>query len=855
MTVTGDVDHDVVVVGAGFAGLYLVHRLRALGFDVQCYDEAGDVGGTWYWNRYPGARCDIPTTDYTYSFDAELEHAWTWSEKYATQPEILEYLGFVADRYDLRRNIGFGTRVERAAWDDAAKTWLLRTSTGADVTCRFYVMASGCLSLPKRPDIDGVDRFSGEVYFTGKWPHEPVDFTGKRVAVIGTGSSAIQSIPLIAQQAAQLTVFQRTAAYSVPAYNGPASADRLARLAADRDDYRDAAKWSRGGIPHDYEEHHALLMTPEQRRERFEQKYADGELFAILGVFVDQGVNLAANDIVAELLREKIRERVNDPETAAALCPTDYPFGTKRPCLDTNYYETFNLPHVRLVEVRKTPIVTVTETGIDTTDESMTFDAIVYATGFDAMTGPLVSVDIVGRDGITLKDKWADGPSTYLGLTTTGFPNFFTITGPGSPSVLSNMAVSIEQHVDWVSDMLAWVRDNGYDAIEPTRTAEEGWNQHVADCASLTLAERANSWYMGANVPGKPRVFYPYIGGVDGYRAVCDEVSARRYLGFSLTGPTGAEHNDGVVRRLQPDVAFVLNVLESAGLPAIESLTPTDARGLMTLLQSQRMPGPHVGETIDGTLDGATGPLPYRLYRPTSPGPHPVIAYFHGGGWVLGDLESDDPLCRDLCDRTGAVVVSVNYRHAPEHRYPAAADDAYAAVTWIAAHTEELGGLAGQLLVAGWSAGGNIATVACRRARDAGGPQITGQVLLNPVTDSDLSRASYDDNGDGYVLTTALMQWFWDHYAEPADRTGADAAPLRADLRELPPAVILTADFDPLRDEGIAYAEALTAAGVPVRHIRARGHTHTSITMVDVVLSGAAVRADLADGVKQLLAG
>ena len=853
MTVNGVPDHDVVVVGAGFAGLYLVHKLTALGFDVRCYDEAGDVGGTWYWNRYPGARCDIPTTDYTYSFDPDLEKLWTWSEKYATQPEILAYLGFVADRYRLRRHIEFGTRVEGAVWDDDARMWRLRTSAGADVSCRYYVMASGCLSLPKQPDIDGVNRFGGDVYFTGKWPQEQVDFTGKRVAVIGTGSSAVQSIPLIAEQAAQLTVFQRTPAYSVPARNGPASADRLAKLAADREGYRDEARWSRGGIPHDYEEHYALLMTPEQQRERFEQKYADGELFAILGVFVDQGVNLAANDVVAELLREKIRERVNDPDTATALCPTEYPFGTKRPCLDTNYYETFNLPHVRLVEVRKTPIVTVTEVGIETTDEAMTFDAIVYATGFDAMTGPLVNVDIAGHGGTTLKEKWADGPSTYLGLTTTGFPNFFTITGPGSPSVLSNMAVSIEQHVDWVSDCLAWLRDTGFDTIEPTQTAEDGWNQHAADCAALTLAERANSWYMGANVPGKPRVFTPYIGGVDGYRAVCDEVSARRYFGFTLTGPGGTEHNDGVVRRLQPDVALVLNLLESTGLPPLETLPVADARALMTAMQAMRMPGPQVGEIVDGTLAGAAGPLPYRLYRPASLGPHPVIAYFHGGGWVLGDLESDDPLCRDLCDRTGAIVVSVNYRHAPEHLFPAAADDANAAVEWIAAHVTELGGIPGQLLVAGWSAGGNIAAVACQRTRDAGGPEIKGQLLINPVVDSDLSRPSFNENGDGYVLTTALMRWFWDHYAQPADRANPVAAPLRGNLCALPPAVIVTADFDPLRDEGLAYAEALEAAGVKVRRIRGRGHTHTSITMVDVVLSSAPVRAELADAVKQLL--
>jgi acetyl esterase/lipase len=420
--------------------------------------------------------------------------------------------------------------------------------------------------------------------------------------------------------------------------------------------------------------------------------------------------------------------------------------------------------------------------------------------------------------------------------------------------VLSNMAVSIEQHVDWMADCLAWLREQDYDAIEPTPTAEAGWNQHVADCASVTLAERANSWYMGANVPGKPRVFYPYIGGVDAYRAACDEVSGRRYLGFALSGPGGTEHNDGVVRRLQPDVAYVLNVLASAGLPELETLPVADARALMTLMQAQRMPGPEVGEIVDGTFDTDGGPLPYRLYRPAAAGSCPVIAYFHGGGWVLGDLESDDPLCRDLCDRTGAIVISVNYRHAPEHRFPAAADDAFAALTWIAAHAGALGGAPGQLLAAGWSAGANLAAVACRRARDIGGPPIMGQVLLNPVTDSDLGRASYDENGEGYVLTTALMQWFWDNYADPADRKGIDAAPLRADLRGLPPAVIMTADFDPLRDEGIAYAEALAAADVPVRHVRARGHTHTSGTMVDVVLSGASARAELAECVRHLFA-
>ena len=843
---------DVVVVGAGFSGLYLLQRLRGLGLSAVAFEAADDVGGTWYWNRYPGARCDIPTTDYTYSFDPALEQEWTWSEKYATQPEILAYLQFVTDRYDLRRDIRFSTRVEAAKWDDATSRWRVRTDRGDDVECRFFVMATGCLSLPKKPDIEGADSFAGETYLTGLWPHEGVDFTGKRVAVIGTGSSGIQSIPLIAEQAAQLTVFQRTPNFSIPAGNGPAPEDRLKELAADRDTYREAAKRSRGGIPNEVTEITAAMAPDDVRRQRFESAWSSGELFQILGVFADQGVNPESNQIVAEMIREKIRAVVHDPDTADALCPKDHYFGTKRPCLDTNYYQTFNLPHVRLVDLRKTPITRITETGVESTDDTFDVDAIVFATGFDAMTGPLFAVDIHGHDGLALREKWADGPSTYLGLTSVGFPNFFTITGPGSPSVLSNMAVSIEQHVEWVTDAIAHLRDQGYDVIEPTPTAEAGWNQHVDDCASITLHPTANSWYMGANVPGKPRVFYPYIGGVDSYRAACEEVVDRGYLGFTLSGPAGTQCNDGVVRRIQPDVALVLELMASLNLPPLESMPATDARAFMSMMGAQRPPGPAVAEVVDGELPGAATSLPYRLYRPPTPGPHPVIAYFHGGGWVLGDLDSDDPLCRDICVRCDAVVVSVNYRHAPEDRFPAAADDAFAAAQWIAANATELGGIPGQLAVAGWSAGGNIAAVATQLARDAGGPEIVGQLLLCPVTDSDLSRTSYVDNGENYILTKSLMEWFWDHYADPADRTDVKAAPLRGDLTGLPPAVVVTADFDPLRDEGTAYADALAAAGVDVRHIRARGHTHTSLTMVDVVISGAPVRAELTQELRSL---
>jgi cation diffusion facilitator CzcD-associated flavoprotein CzcO/acetyl esterase/lipase len=838
---------DAVVVGAGFSGLYMLIRLRRLGLTTVVLDEADDVGGTWYWNRYPGARCDIPTTDYTYSFDPELEAAWSWSEKYATQPEILAYLGFVADRYDLRRDIRFGTRMESARWDEDERRWHVRTSTGDELRSRFAIMASGCLSLPKEPDIEGAGRFKGEVYFTGRWPHEPVDFTGKRVAVIGTGSSGIQSIPLIAEQAAQLTVFQRTPNFSVPAHNGPPSSERLAALAADRAAYRQAARWSRGGITTELTDVSGVTATEELRRQRFEWAWEQGELFAILGVFNDQIFNPDSNEHVAEMIRERIRAVVHDPDTAEALCPKDYPFGTKRPCLDTGYFETYNLPHVRLVDLRAHPIATITDTGIDTVDESMDFDAIVYATGFDAMTGPLVSVDVTGRHGRTLKEKWAAGPSTYLGLMTTGFPNFFTVTGPGSPSVLSNMLVSIEQHVEWISDCLAAMADGGFETIEPTDTAEAGWNQHSADCVDLTLLPRANSWYLGANVPGKPRVFMPYIGGVDRYRAACDEVVAKGYLGFRLSGPGGTQCNDGVVRRLQPDIAMVLEVLEQLDVPPVETLPVETARMVYAGSAAMRPPPPEVGEVVDGSLPGPGGELPTRLYRPAVPGPHPLLVYFHGGGFTLGNLDTDDSMCRDLCARAEIAVLSVDYRHAPEHRFPAPVDDAVAAVAWAAAHAEELGAAPGQLAVGGWSSGANLAAVACQQTRDLGGPSVVGQVLIAPVIDGDFTRPSYAECGEGYMLTTATMRWFWDNYADVAQRGDPRATPLHGELRGLPPALVVTCEFDPLRDEGDAYAAALAAAGVPVTHLRARGHIHTSLHMVGVVLSGAPVRAEMAD--------
>jgi len=525
---------DAVVVGAGFGGLYALYCLRQMGFSALCFEAGDGVGGTWYWNRYPGARCDVESLQYSYSFSPELDQEWTWSEKYSPQPEILAYANHVADRFDLRRDIRFETRVTAATFDEARALWKVETDRGDCVEARFVMMAVGCLSAANKPPFEGIEDFKGPIYHTGEWPQEGVDFTGQRVAVIGTGSSAIQSIPLIAAEAKALTVFQRTPSYTVPAYNAKLDPDYVARVKADYPALRAKARSRPTGFYFPFNAQPALEATPEERQRQYEEAWARGGL-PFLGAYGDLLFNKQANDTIADFARGKIRSIVKDPGTAELLSP-DNVFGCKRLCVDTDYYATFNKPHVALVDVSKTPIERFTAEGVVVAGKTYPADAVVCATGFAAMTGSYDRMRITGRGGLTLAEKWAAGPRTYLGVASAGFPNLFMITGPGSPSVLASMIQAIEQHVDWMVDLIAHMRDTGARTFEPKVADEDAWVEHVNEVSQVSLRSTCSSWYVGANVPGRPRVFMPYIGGFPVYVQKCNEVMDTGYDGFVLDG-------------------------------------------------------------------------------------------------------------------------------------------------------------------------------------------------------------------------------------------------------------------------------------------------------------------------------
>ncbi len=539
-----DVDVDVAIVGAGFAGLYMLHRARTAGFSARVFERGGGVGGTWYWNRYPGARCDVPSLEYSYQFSDELQQEWEWSEKYATQPEILRYAEHVAERYDLQRDISLNTSVESLEW--TGDSWRVTTRAGSDsangastngastatTTARFVVLATGCLSSANKPRFIDDELFAGRTYHTGAWPHEGVDFTGQRVAVIGTGSSGIQSIPVIAAQAAHLTVLQRTPAYSVPAHNETLDPRYVAEIKADYKEFRRRNSLTRAALGGDTPTgpRGAREVSDDERRAALEGRWQQGGLL-FLGAFNDALLDAESNRLIADFVREKIATIVRDPETAAALQP-DTVIGCKRLCVDTGYYDTFNRDNVTLIDLQKHPIERFTRDGIMLGDSEHRFDSIVFATGFDAMTGSISKISITGRDGLALRDAWSAGPVNYLGLSVHGFPNLFTVTGPGSPSVLTNMIVSIEHHVEWIADCMSWLRAHDKPTIEATADAQDKWVEYVNTIAGLTLFTSCNSWYLGANVPGKKRVFMP-LPGFPPYVEQCADVARDSYRGFA----------------------------------------------------------------------------------------------------------------------------------------------------------------------------------------------------------------------------------------------------------------------------------------------------------------------------------
>ena len=537
MSDTTTTHYDAVVIGAGFAGMYMLKRLRDdQGMNVQVYERGSGVGGTWFWNRYPGARCDSESYVYCFSFDDDLLQEWNWSGKYPEQPEILSYLNHVADRFDLRSGIQFNTSVTAARFNDDTGLWEVETDQGDHVTAQYVVTAIGCISTGQIPQIPGLDSFEGEWHHTGAWPHEGVEFEGKRVAVIGTGSSGIQSIPVIARESEHLTVFQRTPQYTIPAQHGTVDQAFLKEVKANYRQILDEAKHTAAGFPYDASETSALEVSDEERQETYERLWEKGGFHFMLGSYSDIATDRRANDTASEFIRQKIREIVNDPETAERLVPRDHPFSSKRALIDTNYFDTYNRDNVDLVDIRHFPIEEITPTGLRTSDgQEYEVDTIVFATGYDAMTGTFFNIDIAGREGRQLREKWSDGPTTYLGLATADFPNMFMITGPQSPSVLSNMPVSIEQHVEWISDFIEYLREHAIDVVDADPQAEVDWVQHVSDIADQTMYMLADSWYLGANIPGKPRVFMPYAGGVGPYRERCDDIASNSYEGFVMS--------------------------------------------------------------------------------------------------------------------------------------------------------------------------------------------------------------------------------------------------------------------------------------------------------------------------------
>jgi len=535
---------DAVVVGAGFSGMYMLHRLKEAGFSTTVIEAADGVGGVWYWNRYPGARCDSLSIYYNYTFSEELYRGWTWTKKYPEQPEILRYLNYVADSLNLRKDIQFETKVVSAHYLEERNIWLIETDKGDRIESKYFITGVGCISASNIPNFKGLESFKGEWYHTAHWPHKKVDYQGKKVGIIGTGSSGIQAIPVIAKEAEHLTVFQRTPQYSIPARNSPLEQDEIQQVKDNFLEIKKSMRESRAGSPREYKYESLQHATPEEREIVMEELWGKGGPDLVVASFGNVLMNEVTNDAVASFVRKKIHEMVKDNEIAKKLTPS-YRIGTKRIVIDTDYFETYNRDNVTLVDVKKTPIQEITSNGVKTSEAVHDLDILIFATGFDGMTGPLLKMDIRGKGGVSLREKWDNGAQTrtYLGVSNAGFPNFFMITGPESPSVLGNVPVAIEQHVEWVADCIEYLRKHGIETIEAGVKAEEEWSKHCSEMAEKTLYMNSESWYNGANIEGKAKRFPIYVGGYGHYRKICDEIASQNYEGFTLTSTSNTVSN------------------------------------------------------------------------------------------------------------------------------------------------------------------------------------------------------------------------------------------------------------------------------------------------------------------------
>jgi cation diffusion facilitator CzcD-associated flavoprotein CzcO/acetyl esterase/lipase len=832
-----ETDVDVVVVGAGFSGIYATHRMRnVLGLQVQSFEAGGGPGGTWFWNNYPGARVDFESIYYSFSFDEDLQRDWRWTERFASQPELQAYFEHVMDRFDLGRSYKFNTRVVAMTWTTDGSFWTVETDDGLKMTARYVVSGSGFLSAPKKNEFSGIESFAGEVLYTSDWPKDRlVDLAGKRVAVIGTGSSGLQVIPELAKVVAELTVFQRTPAYGLPLGNGPLPESEMDETIANYPQLREAARSNIAGVPYPPPAHDtALSLSKEDRKALYDTYYGNGGLRIAISTFADLMVNKEANDTLAEYIRDRIRERVSDPAVAEMLTPTEYPYGTKRPPFETNYFEAFNQSNVKLVDVNKAPITAIIPSGLTTYDDEHEFDVLVLATGFDAFTGPLIRMGITGRDGVKLEDYWAQGAKTYLGLMIPNFPNLFIPVGPQSAATHVNNPLGIEFHVEYISDMIQDAESRRAETVEASEDAAQRWASLCAGIADLTLLRDVPAWGWGSNIPGKPRVPLFFVGGAPLFMSIHDDAKAHGWAGVSFDGAPSAVAPS---LKLDAAVTLLLSAIESQGGPPVEQMSLTDQRAVLRGFTSLQAPAREDVRCFDVVYPSGGADRAARIYVPEHDGPLPVLVFFHPGGWIAGDIDVSHNPCTELAADLKAVVVSASYRLAPEHPFPAATDDTLAAIRWAANVVGSYGGDPKRIAIAGESAGGTLAAIAARRIRDEGGPDLVAQVLLYPPISPDSRTASYFEFADGPIQTNTFSEVQWSQYlVDPQNRRSPLAAPSAAEsLEGLPPALVISMEVDPTRDSIEDYGRALSNAGVKTEIVRFDGLVHASLNLTGVV--------------------